>query len=79
MERQPKRNPNILADLSANNISMVNDGQGGFCPAQSFQEVIDYGDQREALVYRKINDEASPRPRLWRFPEEHVHPGAIPA
>ncbi|MGO2811572.1 hypothetical protein [Brevibacterium aurantiacum] len=56
VERQPKRNPNILADLSANNISMVNDGQGGFCPAQSFQEVIDYGDQREALVYRKIND-----------------------
>lgn len=56
VQRQAKRNPNIVSDLSGNNISMVNDGQGGFRPATSFQEVIDYGDQREAQVYRKIND-----------------------
>lgn len=56
VQRQAKRNPNIVADLSANNVSMVNDGHGGFRPATSFQEVIDYGDQREAQVYRKIND-----------------------
>nr|VDG61817.1 flagellar assembly protein H [Streptococcus thermophilus] len=55
VQRQAKRNPNIVADLSANNVSMVNDGHGGFRPATSFQEVIDYGDQRESQVYRKIN------------------------
>lgn len=54
--KQAARNENVDPSRTVGNIAMVNDGQGGFCPCTSVEEVLDYGDAREARVRRKIDE-----------------------
>lgn len=49
------KNVNIVPSETHKNISMVNDGEGGWRRPTSIQEIIDYGDSRTARVRRKIN------------------------
>lgn len=52
--KQAGRNNNVIAALSKNNIAMVNTGDGGFRRCHRIEDVLDYGDAREAKVKRKI-------------------------
>lgn len=56
--KQAARNENIDTARTGSNQLYVNDGQGGFRPAVSVDEVLDYGDAREKRVRRKIDDAA---------------------
>lgn len=51
-------NPNIVLAETHLNVAMVNDGQGGFRRPTSTKEVLDYGDDRIANVYRKWSDKS---------------------
>lgn len=54
--KQAARNENVDPSRTPGNIAMVNDGQGGFRACTSVEEVLDYGDAREARVRRKIDE-----------------------
>lgn len=48
------QNPAINTAMTHRNIDMTNDGDGGFRPTSSIQEVVDYGDGREERVRKGI-------------------------
>lgn len=50
-------NPAINLARTPDNIDLVNDGEGGFRPARSIDEVVAYGDARVARVTRAIKAE----------------------
>lgn len=49
------KNPNIVVGDTHLNVSLVNDGAGGWRRPASIQEIVDYGDARTAQVARKIS------------------------
>lgn len=55
VRKQAARNPNIVASLSSTNIPMVNDGNGSFRRPKDVGEILDYGDHRQARVFRKVS------------------------
>ncbi len=54
IDKQADRNANVIASLSKTNIAMVNDGAGGFRRCHNVDDVLAYGDGRQARVKRKI-------------------------
>ncbi len=51
-------NPAINVAMTPRNIDLVNNGNGGFRPAKSIDEVVAYGDDRVARVTRGIKPES---------------------
>lgn len=56
VEREARRNAEVDSNRSHLNRTYVNDARGGLKRADSLDEVLDYGDEREARVKRKIRD-----------------------
>jgi colicin import membrane protein len=54
--KQAALNENVDPGRTGDNVARVNDGSGGFRPVAAIDEVLDYGDAREARVGRKIKD-----------------------